>query len=162
MCWSRQPQSPHRLIYQTAPLTAPVHVSGIPSVSLRIVVRSAGGDRQRDARRHTKRRRAGRSSRAAGPIRRIASRSSARRRVVPGTAYTIAFELQPHDYIFQAGSRIGLVLLSSDRLFTLRPPAGTRLTRPTPRESTLRLPVVGGGEGVRGGDAVRRLGHRAG
>ena len=48
--------------------------------------------------------------------------------VVPGRSYTIAFELQPHDYIFQPGSRIGVVVLSSDRLFTLRPPPGTRLT----------------------------------
>ena len=66
-----------------------------------------------------------------------------RRRSCPARAYTIAFELQPHDYIFPAGSRIGLVLLSSDRLFTLRPPPGTRLTVHTSR-STLTLPVVGG------------------
>jgi X-Pro dipeptidyl-peptidase len=64
--------------------------------------------------------------------------------VVPGTVYTIAFELQPHDYVFQAGSRVGLVLLSSDRLFTLRPPPGTELTVHT-AESTLILPIVGGG-----------------
>jgi X-Pro dipeptidyl-peptidase len=62
---------------------------------------------------------------------------------VPGTVYSIAFELQPHDYIFPAGSRIGLMLLSSDRLFTLRPPPGTRLTIHT-AESILSLPVVGG------------------
>jgi X-Pro dipeptidyl-peptidase len=83
------PQSPHRLLYQSPALAAPVHVSGIPSV------------------------------------------------------YTIAFELQPHDYIFPAGSRIGFVLLSSDRLFTLRPPPGTQLTLHA-SESTLTLPVVGG------------------
>jgi X-Pro dipeptidyl-peptidase len=28
--------SPHRLIYQTEPLKAPVHLSGVPSVSLRL------------------------------------------------------------------------------------------------------------------------------
>ena len=33
---SRRRQSPHRLIYQTAPLTTPVHISGIPSVALRM------------------------------------------------------------------------------------------------------------------------------
>jgi len=63
--------------------------------------------------------------------------------VVPGTVYSMQFELQPHDYIFPAGSRIGLVLLSSDRLFTLRPPPGTRLTVHT-SESSVSLPVVGG------------------
>jgi X-Pro dipeptidyl-peptidase len=68
--------------------------------------------------------------------------------VVPGTPYTIAVELQPHDYVFQPGSRIALVLLSSDRLFTLRPPPGTRLTIRT-AESRLILPVVGGEGAVR-------------
>jgi X-Pro dipeptidyl-peptidase len=63
--------------------------------------------------------------------------------VVPGTAYTMTFELQPHDYVFAAGSRLGLVLMSSDRLFTLRPPPGTKLTIYT-RDSLLHLPVVGG------------------
>jgi X-Pro dipeptidyl-peptidase len=135
-------QSPSRLVYQTAPLSAPVHISGIPSVSLRlsfdkpaaivsamlvdykttgtpaIITRGWADPQNRES----------------------MSRTTP---VVPGTAYTIAFELQPHDYMFPQGSRIGLVLLSSDRLFTLRPPPGTRLTVHT-SESTLTLPVVGG------------------
>jgi X-Pro dipeptidyl-peptidase len=74
--------------------------------------------------------------------------------VVPGTAYTMTFELQPHDYVFAAGSRLGLVLLSSDRLFTLRPPPGTRLTVHT-AESSLLLPVVGGDAAFRAATAVR-------
>jgi X-Pro dipeptidyl-peptidase len=61
----------------------------------------------------------------------------------PGTPYEIAFELQPHDYVFPAGSRIGLMLLSTDRVFTLRPPPGAELTLDTTK-STLQLPVVGG------------------
>jgi X-Pro dipeptidyl-peptidase len=67
---------------------------------------------------------------------------------VPGRAYTIAFELQPHDYIFPAGSRIGVVVLSTDQLFTQRPPPGTRLTL-RPAESTLRIPIVGGAGALR-------------
>ncbi|HXT71257.1 MAG TPA: CocE/NonD family hydrolase C-terminal non-catalytic domain-containing protein [Vicinamibacterales bacterium] len=55
----------------------------------------------------------------------------------------MTFELQPHDYIFAPGSGLGLVLMSSDRLFTLRPPPGTRLTIHT-GDSLLKLPVVGG------------------
>ena len=136
------PQSPHRLVYQSAPLTAPVHVSGIPDVSLRlafdkpaanvsamlvdykaagapvIVTRGWADPQNRDS----------------------ISRTTP---VVPSTPYTIAFELQPHDYVFQAGSRVGFVVLSSDRLFTLRPPAGTRLSVTTAL-SSLRLPIVGG------------------
>lgn len=44
--------------------------------------------------------------------------------------------------VFPAGSRIGLMLLSTDRLFTLRPP-GAELTLDTTKSSLL-LPVVGG------------------
>lgn len=136
------PQSPNRLVYQSAPLTAPLHVSGVPSVSLRmsfdrpaaivsamlvdfkatgapaIVTRGWADPQNRES----------------------ISRTTP---VVPGEVYSIAFELQPHDYIFPAGSRLGLVLLSSDRVFTLRPPPGTRLSVHTSR-STLNLPIVGG------------------
>jgi X-Pro dipeptidyl-peptidase len=43
----------------------------------------------------------------------------------PGTTYTFTFELQPNDHIFKAGHRLGIVLISTDRDFTLRYPAGT-------------------------------------
>jgi X-Pro dipeptidyl-peptidase len=135
-------QSSHRLLYQTPPLAAPVHVSGIPDVRLQLsfsapaaIVSAMLVD-----------------YRAAGPPF-IVTRGwadpqnhlSLRRTlpIVPGRFYTVEFELQPHDYIFPAGSRIGLMVLSSDRLFTLRPPPGTRLTLRL-RESWLMLPVVGG------------------
>jgi X-Pro dipeptidyl-peptidase len=135
-------QSPHRLLYQTRPLGAPIHLSGIPEVSLRlsfsapaaivsamlvdyratgppfIVTRGWADPQNRDS----------------------ISRTLA---VVPGQFYTVGFELQPHDYIFPVGSRIGLMVVSSDRLFTLRPPPGTRLTL-RPGESQLVLPIVGG------------------
>ena len=61
--------------------------------------------------------------------------------------HAIAFELQPHDYIFAPGSRIGVVVMSSDRLFTLRPPPGTRLSLDTGR-STATLPIVGGAKAL--------------
>ena len=67
----------------------------------------------------------------------------------PGSFYELEFELQPHDYMFQPGSRIGLMLLSSDRLFTLRPPRGAVLTLDTTK-SALSLPVVGGAQAFSG------------
>jgi X-Pro dipeptidyl-peptidase len=134
--------SPNRLIYQTAPLTAPVHMSGIPEVSLQLsfdkpaaIVSAMVVD-----------------YRATGAPFIVTrgwadpqNRESIERTtpVVPGQSYTISFELQPHDYIFAAGSRIGIVVLSSDRLFTLRPPPGTRLTLDAGR-SSVTLPIVGG------------------
>jgi len=134
--------SPNRLVYQTAPLTAPVHISGIPSVSLRLAIDKPAAVVSAMLVDY----------KATGAPTIITrgwadpqNRESISKTtpVVPGTVYSMQFELQPHDYIFPAGSRIGLVLLSSDRLFTLRPPPGTRLTVHT-SESSVSLPVVGG------------------
>jgi X-Pro dipeptidyl-peptidase len=135
-------QSPHRLVYKSPLLTAPVHISGVPSVSLRmsfgqpsatvsamLVQYNANGTSTILTRGW------------ADPQNRYSiSQTYA---IEPGTLYTIEFTLQPHDYVFPAGSRIGLVVMSSDRLFTLRPPAGRQLTL-DPVHSAVSLPIVGG------------------
>jgi X-Pro dipeptidyl-peptidase len=141
------PQSPNRLVYQTPALTAPVHMSGIAWVSLKLsfdkpaaVVSAAIVDYRAD-----------------GTVR-LVTRGWAdpqnhrskwlTSRIKPFEDYEIEFELQPHDYEFQAGSRIGLVVMSTDRLFTLRPPAGTKLMLDT-RDSSAYLPIVGGARSLR-------------
>jgi len=63
--------------------------------------------------------------------------------LVPGRFYDVGFELQPDDQTVPAGKRIGLMIFSSDRDFTLRPDPGTRLTVDLAGTS-LVLPVVGG------------------
>ena len=65
--------------------------------------------------------------------------------LVPGRFYTLTFDLQPDDQIIPAGKRIGLMIFSSDRDFTLWPQAGTELTIDLDG-TTLRLPVVGGAD----------------
>ena len=66
--------------------------------------------------------------------------------LVPGTFYRVAFDLQPDDQIIPAGQRIGLMIFSSDRDYTLRPDPGTTLT--IQLDAThIRLPVVGGPDG---------------
>jgi X-Pro dipeptidyl-peptidase len=71
--------------------------------------------------------------------------------ITVGKPYDIRFDLMPHDYEFQAGSRIGLVVLGRDwegeppLIFTRRPPPGTELTVDT-FGSKLTLPVVGGAQ----------------
>jgi len=60
-----------------------------------------------------------------------------------GRAYRMRFDLQPDDYVFAAGHRIGLVVVSTDHDYTFRPLPGTRLSL-DPARSELRLPVVGG------------------
>ena len=67
----------------------------------------------------------------------------ARRAARAGRFYDLTFDLQPDDQIIPAGKRIGLMIFSSDRDFTLWPAPGTELTIDLDRTS-LRLPVVGG------------------
>jgi X-Pro dipeptidyl-peptidase len=147
------PQSPHRLLYQTETLSQPVHISGTPSVNLCLtfdrpaaVVSAMLVDYRADG------------------TRRIVTRGwidpqnrESIWRTTPvevGKAYEIKFDLMPHDYEFQAGSKIGLVLLSSDwegdppLIFTLRPPPGTQIAV-DPVYTKLKLPVVGGARALR-------------
>jgi X-Pro dipeptidyl-peptidase len=63
--------------------------------------------------------------------------------LVPGRFYDLTFSLQPDDQIVAAGQRLGLVIFSSDRDFTLWPDPGTELTIDLDGTS-IELPVVGG------------------
>lgn len=61
----------------------------------------------------------------------------------PGEFVELTFELEPDDQIIAAGQKIGLMIFSSDRDYTLWPEAGTELT--VDLDGTeLTLPVVGG------------------
>lgn len=60
-----------------------------------------------------------------------------------GVTYPFRFELHPDDYIWQPGHRIGVVIMSTDYEFTLRPDPGTQLTV-QPSRSSLTLPLIGG------------------
>ena len=62
---------------------------------------------------------------------------------MPGAFVDLEFDLQPDDQVIPAGQRIGLMIFSSDREFTLWPQPGTELTIDL-EGTTLRLPVVGG------------------
>jgi X-Pro dipeptidyl-peptidase len=60
-----------------------------------------------------------------------------------GHEYRFRWDLQPDDYVFKAGHRIGLVVVSTDHDYTIRPAPGTQLTL-DPDRSELSLPIVGG------------------
>ncbi len=68
--------------------------------------------------------------------------------LVAGKFYNLAFDLQPDDQIIPAGSRIALMIFSSDKEFTLWPAAGTEVTVNLDATS-LVLPVVGGAEALK-------------
>ncbi len=138
--------NPNRLAYLSAPLSRTAHLSGTPSVSLRASVdnRYAANltavlvDYGPD-----------------GPTvvtrgwtdvqnRKAVDRSTP---IQQGAEYTFTWPLEPDDYVFAAGHRVGLVIVSTDMNFTLRPLPGTQLTV-FPAKSSVTLPVVGGKLGV--------------
>jgi X-Pro dipeptidyl-peptidase len=61
--------------------------------------------------------------------------------VVPGRTYAFTWPLVPYDHVFAAGHRIGLVIMATDREYTLRYPAGTRVAV-TLAGSGLDLPLA--------------------
>ncbi len=152
----------HRLLYATPELAAPVHLSGWSRVTVRLAAnkpaanlsvylvslpwiegrRPRGGLVTRgwaDPQNHAALTDGKRMNHAAQ------AQSEA---LVPGEPYDLTFSLQPDDQIIAAGQRIGLMIFSSDRDFTLWPDPGTELT--VDLDATLiELPVVGGLDALR-------------
>ena len=62
---------------------------------------------------------------------------------MPGEFVEMQFDLQPDDQVIPAGARIGVMIFSSDREFTLWPQPGKALTIDLDG-TTIELPVVGG------------------
>jgi hypothetical protein len=131
-----------RLLYQTEPLTRPVRISGTPTVSLDVafsrpranltaalVSYPPTGDGTILTRGWI------------DPLNRDTDWFDVPLRT--GRSYRIGFDMQPKDTIVPAGNRLALMVISSDRDFTIRPPAGTQVTLDL-AQSSLELPVVGG------------------
>lgn len=140
----------HRLLYVTPELKEPVHLSGIPSISIRLACNKPAAnlsvwmvslpwtENWRPK-----------------PTDNIINRGWADPQnyrsltkgepLVPGKFYEITFNLQPDDQIIPAGKKIALMIFSSDRDFTLWPDPGTELTVDLDGTS-LVIPVVGGTE----------------
>ena len=142
------PQSPHRLVYQSETLTEPVRMSGTPKLSLRLrfgepAANVSAGliDYRPDGTAFLI------TEGWTDPQNRKSISSTFS--IQPGTPYRIDFDMQPDDYLFQPGSKVGVVLLSSDYEYTLRPDPGTELTLDTSKSQVL-LPIVGGSDSFPG------------
>ena len=72
--------------------------------------------------------------------------------LVPGEFVEFSFALQPDDQVIPAGQKIGLMIFSSDREFTLWPDAGTKLMVDLDSTS-IEMPVVGGVEAFKAATA---------
>ena len=147
----------HRLLFVTPELQAPLHLSGVPRVRMRVAsdrpavnlsvwLVSLPWTDGRGAQ-------GGVVTRGwADPQNYLASADgdpAASRPLAPGAFVDVTFDLQPDDQILAPGQRLGLLVFSSDREFTLWPRPGTELTVDLDATS-LSLPVVGGDEALDG------------
>jgi X-Pro dipeptidyl-peptidase len=148
-------ESANRLIYATPELTAPVHLSGYTRVTIKLASSKPAANLSvwlvelpwtdgpispanlitrgwADPQNHDELTKGGdyHSKKHGDPL-------------VPGKFYSLTFDLQPDDQIIPAGKRVGLMIMSSDRDFTLWPAPGTELTIDL-EGTTIQLPVVGG------------------
>ncbi|WP_066317514.1 Xaa-Pro dipeptidyl-peptidase [Bacillus sp. FJAT-29814] len=67
--------------------------------------------------------------------------------LTPNREYTFKWDMQPDDYVFNPGDRLGIVLIASDYEYTIRPKAGTKITI-DPERSKVILPIVGGSDAL--------------
>jgi X-Pro dipeptidyl-peptidase len=134
--------NPNRLVYRSSELDADLRISGTPRVRLRMSV-----DNRNAANLTAVLVDYGPAAPVMvtrgwlDPQNRVSIRRS--RPIKQGEEYAFRWDLQPDDYVFKAGHRIGLAVVSTDHDYTIRPLPGTRLTL-DPDESRLTLPIVGG------------------
>ena len=139
-------QSPHRLLFVSPELTSPLHISGTPRLTIRLAADKPAANLSvwlvslpwQPTRKITD----NIITRGwADPQNHASLRES--KPLVPGEFVAMTFDLQPDDQVIPAGQRVGLMIFSSDREFTLWPEAGTQLTVDL-SATALELPVVGG------------------
>ncbi|MEV0157125.1 Xaa-Pro dipeptidyl-peptidase [Micromonospora sp. NPDC050686] len=138
--------SENRLVYRSPVLTQDVRMSGRPEMRLRMSI-----DNRADANLTVHLVDYGAPGATTAPV--VVTRGwldpqnrtgrSHTTAVQQGVMYDYRWTLEPKDYVFPAGHRIGVVVLSSDQDYTLLPLGGTRLTV-QPGASSLTMPVVGG------------------
>ena len=150
--------SPNRLLYATPPLTDTVHISGTPKVTLRVSSSAAAANLSvwlvmlpYDSARAGSQSHAGLIDRGWADIRNYQSLTkggnyNSKRPgepLVPGKFYDLTFDLQPDDEFVPAGKQLAVMIMSSDREFTLWPRAGTELMVDL-AHSSFSIPIVGG------------------
>ncbi len=144
--------SEHRLIYATEPLKEAVHISGTPSVQIKLasskpainlsvylVALPWNSDPKAPITDNI-------ITRGWADPQNISLRESTP--LTPGKFVSISFDLMPDDQIIPKDAQIGLMIFSSDAEFTLRPKPGTQMTLEL-KDTELTIPVVGGAAAIR-------------
>ncbi len=140
--------SNHRLLFVTPKLAEDVHISGVPSITIRLASNKPAANlsiwlvslpwSSGTATKITD----NIITRGWADPQNYKSLSESKP-LKPGKFYELSFDLQPDDQIIPAGQQIGLMIFSSDKDFTLWPDPGTELTVDLDGTS-LTLPIVGG------------------
>ncbi len=151
-------QSSHRLLYATPILSDTVHISGTPRVTLQISSSAPAANLSvwlvmlpYDTTHVGSSSQAGVITRGWADIQNYRSLTHGGNYaskipgelLVPGRFYDLTFDLQPDDEFVPAGKRLAVMIMSSDREFTLWPKPGTQLTVDL-AHSSFAIPVVGG------------------
>jgi X-Pro dipeptidyl-peptidase len=147
--------SSHRLLYATPELTGDVHLSGVARVKVRIAANAPAANlsvwlvslpwTDSESINDNIITRGWADPRNAGADDIAVPRGG--QPMAPGEFVDLEFALQPDDQVIPAGARIGLMIFSSDRDFTLWPDPGATLTIDLTGTS-IELPVVGGREAL--------------
>ena len=151
-------RSPNRLLYATPVFTDTVHISGTARVTLRVSSSvpaanlsvwlvmlpydsaRAGSDTHVGSISHGWADIQNYKSLKGGGV--YASRQAGEP-LSPGTFYDLTFDLEPDDEFVPAGKQLAVMIMSSDRQFTLWPKAGAELTIDLAK-SSFSIPIVGG------------------
>jgi X-Pro dipeptidyl-peptidase len=152
------PQSINRLLYATPALSDTIHVSGYARVKLRIASSKPAANLSvwlvmlpYDSTRRGSESHAGIVARGWADIQNYKSLTAGGwynskapgEPLVPGRFYDVTFDLQPTDEFIPAGRQLAVMIMSSDKQFTLHPAPGTELTIDL-AGSSFTIPVVGG------------------
>lgn len=151
--WLATQQSENRLLYTSPVLSADLHISGVPSVTVRLASSAQRANLSAalvrlpwpTASECTSSTRSSNTGIVTRGWTDPANRQSLYREdlLVPGEFYDVTFTMQGTDKIVRAGERLGLMIFSTDNEFSIRPQPGTELTVDLAGTS-LQLPVVGG------------------
>jgi X-Pro dipeptidyl-peptidase len=143
--------SPHRLLYALPELKAPLHLSGTARLRIKLACDKSASNLSvwlvslpwTDSRKLTD----DIVTRGWADPQNHSSLTKGQP-LEPGKFYELAFDLQPDDQVLAAGERLALMIMASDRDFTLWPKPGTKLTVDLDGTS-LTIPVVGGAAALR-------------
>ncbi|MGK7391381.1 MAG: Xaa-Pro dipeptidyl-peptidase [Candidatus Cyclobacteriaceae bacterium M2_1C_046] len=138
----------HRLIYATPELTGDLHISGLPEINIKLAANKPAANLSvwLVSLPWTE----GKNSKITDNIitrgwadPQNHSSLTESEPLTPGKFYTVKFNLQPDDQIIPKGQKIGLMIFSSDKEFTLWPKPGTELIIDLDN-TTIKLPILGG------------------